>query len=153
MIRPFLAGAVFLFASACASPPDALSEPDEAAEAATIAALLQAQDDAWNKGDIDGFMNGYWPSEELRFASGGNVVRGYAATLARYKVSYPGREGMGELTTSDYEIDILSEDAAIAHGSWKVTTAEGSSDGLYTIVLRKMDGQWLIVSDTTTSSE
>ena len=153
MIRPFLAGAVFLFASACASPPDALSEPDEAAEAATIAALLQAQDDAWNKGDIDGFMNGYWPSEELRFASGGNVVRGYAATLARYKVRYPGREGMGELTTSDYEIDILSEDAAIAHGSWKVTTAEGSSDGLYTLVLRKMDGQWLIVSDTTTSSE
>ena len=153
MIRLFLACAVFLFASACASAPDALTAQQEAAEAATITALLQAQDAAWNKGDIDGFMNGYWPSEELRFASGGNVVRGYEATLARYKVRYPGREGMGELSTSDYEIDILSKDAAIAHGSWKVTTAEGSSDGLYTLVLRKMDGQWLIVSDTTTSSE
>lgn len=153
MIRPFLAGAVFLFAAACASAPAALSSQQEAAEAATITALLQAQDAAWNAGDIKGFMNGYWPSGELRFASGGNVVRGYEATLARYKVRYPGREGMGQLSASDYEIDILSEDAAIAHGSWNVTTAEGSSGGLYTLVLRKMDGQWLIVSDTTTLAE
>ena len=153
MIRPFLAGAVLLLAAACASTPVALLPQQEAAEAATITALLQAQDASWNAGDIEGFMNGYWPSGELRFASGGNVVRGYEATLARYKLRYPGREGMGQLSTSGYEIDILSEDAAIAHGSWKVTTAEGSSDGLYTLVLRKMDGQWLIVSDTTTSSE
>lgn len=150
MIRTGFAGLVFLCVVACASTPAALGK---AAEAATITAMLKAQDAAWNEGDIDGFMTGYWPSEDLRFASGGDVVHGFDATLARYKARYPGREGMGALTTSDYEIDILSDDAAIAHGRWKVTTEAGSSDGLYTLVLRKMDGQWLIVSDTTTSAQ
>ena len=60
---------------------------------------------------------------------------------------------MGELTTSDYEIDILSPDAAVAHGSWQVKLAGEELSGLYTLVLRKQDGEWLIVSDTTTSAE
>lgn len=149
MVRSVLAGLAFLCVTACASLP---AVPGEATEAATITAMLKAQDAAWNAGDIDGFITGYWPSEKLRFASGGEVVHGFDATLARYKARYPGREGMGELTTSDYEIDILSGDAAIAHGRWNVTTDAGSSDGLYTLVLRKLDGQWLIVSDTTTSA-
>lgn len=153
MIRSLVAGALFLFAAACATAPNALTSEQQTAEAATITALLKAQDAAWNAGDIDGFMNGYWPSEALRFASGGDVVRGYDATLARYKARYPGREGMGELTTADYEIDVVSHDAAIAHGRWNVVTSAGGSTGLYTLVLRKLDGQWLIVSDTTTSAE
>ena len=153
MFRPLFAGALLLFAAACATAPAALTPDQQASEAATITALLNAQDAAWNAGDIEGFMNGYWPSESLRFASGGDVVRGYDSTLARYKARYPGREGMGELSTTDYEIDVLSRDAAIAHGRWKVVTGAGSSTGLYTLVLRKLDGQWLIVSDTTTSAE
>lgn len=149
MLRSFLAGLALMLAAACANLP---APPDRAGEAATITALLKAQDAAWNAGDIDGFMHGYWPSPELRFASGGEVVYGFDATLARYKLRYPGREGMGTLTTSEYVIDILSGDAAIAHGRWNVETGEGQASGLYTLVLRKIDGQWLIVSDTTTSA-
>jgi ketosteroid isomerase-like protein len=153
MIRSALSGAAFLFLAACATAPAALTPARQSAEAATITALLQSQDAAWNAGDIDGFMHGYWPSEDLRFASGGDVVHGFDATLARYKKRYPDRGAMGVLTTTDYEIEILSADAAIAHGRWKVTTASGSSEGLYTLVLRKMHGDWLIVSDTTTAAD
>jgi len=153
MVRSALTGAAFLLLCACATAPAALTPEAKAAEAATITALLKAQDAAWNEGDIEGFMRGYWPSDDLRFASGGTVVRGYDATLARYKLRYPGREGMGVLTTSDYEIDILSPDAAIAHGGWHVKLAGEELSGLYTLVLRKQDGEWLIVSDTTTSAE
>lgn len=153
MIRSVLAGAAFLLIAGCATAPPSLTAEAKAAEAATITAMLKAQDAAWNQGDIDGFMNGYWPSDDLRFASGGDVVRGYDATLARYKARYPGREGMGVLTTSDYEIDVVSPDAAIAHGSWHVKLAGEELSGLYTLVLRKLDGAWLIVSDTTTSAD
>ncbi len=153
MIRFVLSGAAVLLIAACATAPTALTPQQKAAEAATITALLHAQDAAWNAGDIDGFMYGYWPTDALRFASGGEVVHGFDRTLARYKARYPDRATMGVLTTSDYDIDLLSADAAIAHGRWKVTTATGSSDGLYTLVLRKIGGDWLIVSDTTTSAE
>lgn len=153
MVRFVLAAAALLWMAACASAPSALTPDQQAAEAATITALLKAQDEAWNEGDIDRFMKGYWPSEDLRFASGGEVVRGFDSTLARYKARYPGPEGMGQLTTTDYEIDILSPDAAVAHGRWTVSREGETLTGLYTLILRKSDGDWMIVSDTTTSAE
>lgn len=142
----------------CASPPapgpgPALRQADEAAETAAITAMLRAQDEAWNRGDIDAFMEGYWKSPELRFASGGTVTRGWQATLDRYKTRYDSREKMGRLRTSDYEIVILSPDAAIAHGRWQLERAGDAPSGLYTLVLRKTDGDWVIVSDTTTSAD
>lgn len=124
-----------------------------AAEVGAITALLEQQDDAWNRGDIDGFMDGYWRSPELRFASGGNVTRGWDETNARYRRVYATPDLMGRLVTSDYEIVILSSGAAIAHGAWALERAGDRPSGLYTLVLRKIDGEWLIVSDTTTSAD
>lgn len=153
MVRYLVAGVMLWTIAACASAPASVSPAQQETEAAAITALLQAQDAAWNAGDIEGFMKGYWESDDLRFASGGEVVRGYASTLARYKVRYPGPEGMGVLTTQDYEIDVLSPDAAVAHGRWSVAREGEVLGGLYTLILRKRDGAWMIVSDTTTSAE
>ncbi len=153
MVRSILAGAVFLFVAACATSPAALTDKEKASETAAITALLEAQDVAWNKGDIDGFMQGYWQSPELRFASGGTVTRGYDQTVARYKTTYSTPGLMGTLETGDHEIIVLSPDAAIAHGHWQLTRAVDAPSGLYTLVLRKIDGNWRIVSDTTTSAE
>lgn len=123
------------------------------AETASIISVLEAQDAAWNRGDIDAFMDGYWRSPYLRFASGGNITRGWDETNARYKRVYATPELMGQLSTSDYEIVILSPDAAIAHGAWRLDRAGDRPSGLYTLVMRKIDGAWLIVSDTTTSAD
>ena len=146
-----LLGAVFLVLTACAS--SGVSPAAQAAEEAAILSLLEAQDVAWNAGDIEGFMAGYWRSPNLRFASGGNITRGWDETLARYKARYGTSSEMGTLTTSDHEIEILSADAAIAHGKWHLDWKGKQPWGLYTLVLRKVDGAWVIVSDTTTSAE
>ena len=145
--------------AACATPsaPTAsapvVEAVDAAAETAAIVAVLNAQDTAWNRGDIDAFMDGYWRSPELRFASGGNITRGWDETNARYHRVYGTPELMGMLTTTDYEIVILSPDAAIAHGAWMLERDGDRPSGLYTLVMRKIDGEWLIVSDTTTSAD
>ncbi|OZB11336.1 MAG: DUF4440 domain-containing protein [Hyphomonas sp. 34-62-18] len=163
-ISGLIAAAAILLLAACAS--SRVSPSARAADEAAILALLEAQDVAWNEGDIEGFMAGYLRSPDLRFASGGNITRGWDETLARYKARYgtgaemgryKARYGtgaeMGTLTTSDHEIEILSADAAIAHGKWQLDWQGKQPWGLYTLVLRKTDGAWRIVSDTTTAAQ
>ena len=145
-----------ILATGCATysePSSHLSGAAEAQEAAAITAVLQAQDEAWNRGDIPAFMASYWKSPNLRFASGDNVARGWDATLERYEKRYDTPEKMGQLITSDYEIELLSPDAAIAHGRWMLEVDGDNPSGLYTLVMRKIAGEWVIVSDTTTSAD
>ncbi len=150
-ISGLIAAAAILLLAACAS--SRVSPSARAADEAAILALLEAQDVAWNEGDIEGFMAGYLRSPDLRFASGGNITRGWDETLARYKARYGTGAEMGTLTTSDHEIEILSADAAIAHGKWQLDWQGKQPWGLYTLVLRKTDGAWRIVSDTTTAAQ
>jgi len=146
-----LPGAAFLLLAACATSGG--SPAARAADEAAILSLLEAQDTAWNQGDIEGFMAGYLRSPDLRFASGGNITRGWDETVARYKARYGTGAEMGTLTTTDHEIEILSADAAIAHGKWQLDWQGEQPWGLYTLVLRKTGGEWRIVSDTTTAAE
>lgn len=146
-----LGAAAFLLLAACAT--SGVSPAARAADEAAILSLLEAQDTAWNQGDIEGFMAGYLRSPDLRFASGGNITRGWDETLARYKARYGTGAEMGTLTTSDHEIEILSPDAAIAHGKWQLDWQGKQPWGLYTLILRKTGGEWRIVSDTTTAAE
>lgn len=157
MKRLLIAAAITILPlAACATQsgaPIEMGQSQKEAETAAITALLEEQDAAWNRGDIDAFMEGYIKSHELRFASGGKVTRGWDETNARYHNTYGGPETMGTLITDDYEVVILSPDAAIAHGRWKLEGREGTPWGLYTLVMRKIDGDWKIVSDTTTAAD
>lgn len=145
---PLLVLAVLgLSLSACYS-----SQPDRAAIEAELVSILDAQDDAWSAGDIDAFMESYWKSPELRFASGGKVNRGWEATRDNYYARYPNRDVMGRLVTEDYEVDVLSPETAIVHGAWKLEREGPPASGLYTLVFKKIDGEWVITSDTTTSA-
>jgi len=85
--------------------------------------LLSDQQACWNRGDIDGFMKGYWKSDGLIFVSGDSVARGWQSTIDRYKKNYNTREKMGALKFSDVEIDVISKNAAVVLGSWSLATS------------------------------
>lgn len=120
-----------------------------------IRQLLQSQQDAWNKGDLEAFMAGYWNSEQLTFYSGGNIQNGWQATIDRYRRRYQS-EGrtMGRLTFSEIRIEPLSADSAFARGRWQLEMPDGARPGgLFTLILRKLPQGWRIVHDHTSSQQ
>jgi ketosteroid isomerase-like protein len=117
-----------------------------------ITAVLHAQADAWNRGDIDGFMQTYAPIDELRFASGDTVTYGWKATLARYKQRYPTPEAMGTLAFTDLTVTEISTDAALVFGHWQLTRAKDQPHGLFTLFLRRTAAGWKIYSDHTSAA-
>lgn len=121
-----------------------------------IRAVLDAQEKAWNGGDLDGFMAGYWESEELRFASGDTVTTGFKATKERYTKRYKadGKE-MGELTFSEVTVEVVSADYAVVRGRWalKFAKSDDKPHGLYTLTMKKFADGWKITSDHTSAAE
>jgi ketosteroid isomerase-like protein len=114
-----------------------------------IRTVMNDQASAWNRGDIDGFMRGYWNSNDLVFVSGANVTRGWQPTLDRYKRTYNSREKMGELTFSDLEIDVVSRNAAVVLGSWSLKRANDTPGGKFTLIFKRFKDGWKIVHDHT----
>lgn len=117
--------------------------------AGEIRRVMDAQVAAWNTGDIDGFMRGYWNSPELVFVSGDEVTRGWQPTIERYKKRYDSRAKMGTLVFSDLQIDVLSKDAAKVLGSWALAREKDNPKGKFTLLFRKMKHGWVIVHDHT----
>ena len=113
-----------------------------------IRKVMDDQAAAWNRGDVEGFMQGYWKSEKLTFVSS-RVTRGWQQTLDNYKRSYDTREKMGTLTFSDLEITILSKDAALVLGSWSLKRANDAPGGKFTLIFRKFKEGWRVVHDHT----
>lgn len=118
-----------------------------------ILSLLLAQQQAWNEGDIDVFMEYYWKDENLTFSSGGKVTHGWQATLEGYKSRYPSKREMGELTFSNIEIPQLGTEYALVLGNWKLTRELEDLGGNFSLVFHQFNGQWLIVHDHTSKSE
>lgn len=116
-----------------------------------IRAVLNAQVTAWNRGDLEGFMDGYWRSPNLEFYSGDKVTNGWDATLERYKKSYQseGKE-MGKLDFSDLVIHTNPSDIAWVTGRWHLKMKGGSDrGGLFTLIFRKTPNGWKITHDHT----
>jgi ketosteroid isomerase-like protein len=117
-----------------------------------IRAVLQAQQVAWNRGDIDSFMNGYARAETTVFVSGDEVMRGWQTVRDRYLKKYSDRAKMGILTFSDLEIEPLGPDSAVALGRWELKRAGDNPRGRFTLILRKTPGGWHIVHDHTSAA-
>lgn len=137
----------FLLASAASAQTD--SVPSVQRE---IASVLTLQQDAWNAGNIAGYMEGYWESDSLLFTSGGSVRRGYRETFAKYKAKYATKDQMGTLSFSGLEYHRLSATSAWVFGSWALERAGDRPHGVFTLVLQKFFGHWKIVHDHTSSS-
>jgi ketosteroid isomerase-like protein len=121
--------------------------------AAAIRAVLDEQVAAWNRGDLDAFMQGYAKLPELSFYSGATVTSGWEQTLQRYRAKYQsGGNQMGKLTFSDLEIHVLAPDAAWVGGRWQLEMTDGKRPGgLFTLIFRKLPDGWKIVHDHTSS--
>jgi ketosteroid isomerase-like protein len=128
-----------------------LAEEPKDNATAEIESVLRAQEAAWNRGDIDGFMNGYWRSDKTVFVSGDEVTRGWQKVLDRYKAKYSDRAKMGSLTFSDLEITPISNDSAVALGSWKLKRANDEPRGRFTLIFRKFPDGWKIIHDHTSA--
>ena len=117
-----------------------------------IQQLLDGQAAAWSRGDVEGFMSGYWHSPELSFASGREVFRGWQSTLDRYRQRYQqdGRE-MGQLALTDLEVEALGPHHAFVRGRWQVTTSRDAMSGLFTLVLCRLPEGWRIIHDHTSA--
>ena len=120
--------------------------------ASKIRIVLQSQQGAWNRGDIDAFMNGYWHSDQTVFVSGDEVTRGWQKVLDRYKKKYSDRAKMGTLTFSDLEITPLNNDSAVVLGSWELKHASDKPHGRFTLIFHRFPEGWKIVHDHTSAA-
>lgn len=143
-------GGLLVGAHWASTQPDATGSVDVVA----IRKVLEEQDAAWNRGDLDEFMKGYWDDEELTFYSAGDVRKGYKALRERYRQRYQaeGKE-MGKLTFSDLDVTPLGDGWAMARGRWRVEMKEETIGGLFTLVLRRTPAGWRIVHDHTSAAE
>lgn len=114
-----------------------------------IRRVMDEQVAAWNRGDIEAFMAGYWRSDKLVFVSGDKVTRGWQQTLDNYKRSYDTRAKMGTLSFTDLEFSVLSKDAAIVLGSWELKRETDNPKGKFTLTFRRFKDGWRIVMDHT----
>jgi len=128
------------------------------ADRAAIVALLHAQQDAWNRGDLEGFLRGYEPSQDLLFTSGGKVRRGYAATRARYEARYLGTgqgtqankiNKMGTLELEVQDVRGLGSDGAVVLGHWRLSNTPEAGEGVFSLALLRTRAGWRIVHDHT----
>jgi beta-aspartyl-peptidase (threonine type) len=122
---------------------------------AAVRTVLATQVEAWNRGDLDAFMTTYWNSDELTFFSDDAVTKGWRATFDRYRRRYQaeGKE-MGRLEFADLRVDVTGDDWAAARARWKLTFKDGkTTGGLFTLLLRRVNGDWRIVHDHTSAGK
>ena len=138
---------VLLSAQTSASPNDR-----NAKTIAAIRGVIDAQRDAWNRGDLEGYMDGYDRSPDTEFVGGDTITRGWQTVLERYQKNYSSREKMGVLTFSEVEINVLSKDAALVLGRWRLKRASDEPHGTFSLLFRRKKAGWRIVHDHSSSA-
>jgi ketosteroid isomerase-like protein len=112
-----------------------------------IRTILNTQEAAWNRGDLDQFMVGYWDNDSLVFIGKSGPTYGYRPTLQNYKKGYPDTAHMGKFTSTIISIKKLSAEYYFVTGKWYLQRTIGDASGVYTLLFRKINGQWVIVVD------
>ena len=119
-----------------------------------IKKMLSNQQECWNNGDIDGFMQGYWQSEKLIFTSQNHEpTHGWNNTLERYKNSYPTKSSMGKLKFEILDLKLISKTTATLKGKWELNREKDNPNGIFWLDIDKFDKDWLITKDSTLSFE
>lgn len=135
-----------LVLASCMQPKPAF---DPKAEDAAIRAVMETQQIAWNNGDIDKFMEGYWKSDSLKFMSNRGINKGWLATLEGYKKGYPDRAAMGTLRFEFLSIQPIDESHFLVMGKYFLTRVSNNLEGKFTLIFQKIDGKWVAIYDHT----
>ncbi|MDL5048893.1 nuclear transport factor 2 family protein [Oscillatoria amoena NRMC-F 0135] len=118
-------------------------------EKESIRLVMREQQDAWNRADVNTFMEGYWKSDSLKFIGSSGVTYGWQTALNNYKKRYPTKEAMGHLTFTILSLEMLTPESAFLVGKWHLKRANDEPGGYFTLVWRKINGKWVIVVDHT----
>jgi hypothetical protein len=114
-----------------------------------ILELMKQQEIAWNNYDLEGFMQGYWKSDSLKFFGASGVTHGWEQTLERYKKGYPDKSYSGTLHFKIEQVSPIEENSYYVMGRYFLTRDAGDAEGIFMIIFRKIDGEWKIISDTS----
>lgn len=141
-----IAEMVFLFLLSCQknnSGSDSLSDIQQ------IENHMRIQEDAWNEGDLEGFMQFYWQSDSLRFIGKSGLNMGWTKTLNNYKSSYPNKKEMGTLKFTNKSLDIIGERTIFVVGEWLLIRSDSLGDlsGMYSLIWEKKNSNWVITTD------
>ena len=147
---------ILIILSSCTmkNPKNTSIVKQDPVEIMAIKKVLYTQQECWNNGDIDGFMEGYWNSEELIFTSlNHKPAFGWKNTLERYKNSYPNKESMGNFNFEILELKLISDKSARLKGKWELIRKDDNPNGLFWLDINKFEKDWLIAKDSTISFE
>jgi ketosteroid isomerase-like protein len=112
-----------------------------------ILGILERQTQAWNRGDLEAFMIGYWENDSLMYIGKGGVTYGYASTLNSYKKNYGDTARMGKLKFDILHVKSMGPEHYFVVGKWFLTRSAGNVGGHYTLIFKKIKGEWVIISD------
>lgn len=121
----------------------------EDAEKQEILAIMKAQEKAWSNNDLEGFMQGYWKSNDLKFYGSNGITFGWDKTLANYKKGYPTKEHSGTLKFKVNDISKINEGAYFVMGEYHLTRTVGNANGVFMIIFKKINNEWKIIADTS----
>jgi len=143
MIKKFFSVIAFLICSVLAAQDPARTDTGE------IEKVMNMQEQAWNEGNAEKFMQGYWNSDSLTFVGKSGVTYGWKQTLANYKKNYPDKETMGKLVFTIIKKEKLGNENYLVIGKWHITRSKDEVGGHFSLVWKKISGQWVIISDHT----
>ncbi|QXP74004.1 nuclear transport factor 2 family protein [Tenacibaculum sp. AHE15PA] len=121
----------------------------EEIEKKEILAIMKTQEEAWSNHDLEGFMQGYWKSDSLKFYGSNGITFGWDKTLANYKKGYPTKDYSGELKFKVNDISKINNDAYFVMGAYHLTRKVGNANGVFMIIFKKINGEWKIIADTS----
>jgi len=133
---------ILLFISSCSIPRIQQDKDD-------IRSILAAQENAWSNHDLEGFMEGYWKNDSLKFYGSNGLAFGWNKTLSNYKKNYPTKEHTGTLNFKINDISKINDKAYFVMGEYHLTRIIGDANGVFMIIFKKIEGEWKIIADTS----
>ena len=124
---------------------------DQADVSAAIRSVLATQGKAWNRGDLQGYLASLSRDQKTRHVFNDEITVGYVAIKERFQSRYPDPSNMGTISFSDLEVTVLAPDAAAAFAHWTFEQTDRAFSGVFTLILRRVDEQWVIVHDHSTA--